>query len=78
MSYKRLEFAVKVTHIPTGKSAICTSDAARSMREAKAKAMKNLKIQLGSHAAIDSDFNYNFPDNIQWPNDPKEYLEKIK
>lgn len=75
MSCKRLEFAVRVTHIPTGKSAMCTNEAARNMHEAKEKAMKNLKIQLGSYITLDKEFGYSFPDDIYWPDNPKIYLK---
>ena len=71
---------VRVTHIPSGE--FCVIDQTRSQHKNKDIAINLLKSRLYSlnHGITRSNklHSYVFPDDIEWPDDVKEYKENVR
>lgn len=82
MSLNRINFAVKITHEPTGEMACVDSTTARSMAQAKRQAAELICARvwaaqngLKRHDAVIA--NYELPNNDQWPGDLSKYREYV-
>jgi protein subunit release factor A len=80
MSLNRINFAVRITHIPTGEMACVDSTTARNMPQAKRQAESLLHARVwaaqnGMKRPCAEIATYDLPDDVQWPSDLYEYRQ---
>ena len=78
MSMNRVNFAVRITHIPTGEMASVDSTTARNMPQAKRQAEGLLRARVwaaqnGMKKPCAEIASYELPDDDQWPSELNNY-----
>lgn len=73
-NYKK--YAVRITHIPTGISAVAMGN--KSLREVKMECKKLLRAKLNVKQKTDSVlYNYFLPDGLPYPEDLEDFRRLI-
>ncbi|MCL4469879.1 MAG: hypothetical protein ACYC05_11675 [Sulfuricella sp.] len=82
MSLNRINFAVRITHKPTGEMVCVDSTTARSMAQAKRQADELLRARVwaannGLKKSCAEIASYELPDDDQYPYDLNEYRQDM-
>ena len=78
MSLNRINFAVRITHKPTGETACVDSTTARNMPQAKRQAESLLRARVwaaqnGLKRPCAEIARYELPNDVQWPSELSEH-----
>ena len=78
MSLNRINFAVRITHKPTGEMACVDSTTARNMPQAKRQAETLLRARVwaaqnGLKRPCAEIASYELPNDVQWPSELREH-----
>ena len=75
MTTDRLNWSIKVTHMPTGESITTTAECFRNQHLAQEVAIKVVRARLYAKTMElgPSNFVYDLPDDVQFPHELEDY-----